>query len=396
MRLEVQIDTQDSTLAALCRDYWQQDVEGDFTYTVSALAAQYQVAVGQVARRVAAGSVARCDVSTCESCGEWMTVTSRQHLSQVLNYRSSQHECSSCRAVREAREEAERQARLELLRRMVVEHHPILDEDPIELDELGLLQAVVMLALLRSEEHLVFEGTLPLAQREDRFAPTEPAGINWLWDELFRPGLVRIHPQSHITAFEWEDDDPRRFFIDRVSYYVRGTGEVSKRATDLEQRLAEAFRTEDWPVDWWSESSDVWRDLMVEECIAYLQKCLAEHTLPFAAGDKTRATFVDLLKTFSLGQIYSFVWRASRDAAAYWVRESYSISKNQASNTTISNIQRAADRARAEGWTVKVFGRDRKLPVSAVSHVFFTVAMKVPNMMAALPDDGEMNDQSAD
>lgn len=261
---------------------------------------------------------------------------------------------------------------------------------------MSLLQAVVMLALLRSEEHLVFEGTLPLAQREDRFAPTEPAGINWVRDELFRAGLLRIHPQSHISAFEWEEDDPHWFFIDRVSYYVRGTGDIAKRATDLEQRLAESFRTDEWPIDWWIQSSDVWRDLMVEECVAYLQMCLAEHTLPFAAGEKTRATFVDLLKTFSLGQIYSFIWRAARDAAAYWVRESYSITKNQASNTTISNIQRAGDRARAEGWAVKVFGRDRKLPVSAVSHVFFTVAMKVPNMMAALPEDGEINDQTPD
>jgi hypothetical protein len=107
--------------------------------------------------------------------------------------------------------------------------------------------------------------------------------------------------------------------------------------------------------------------------------CLDEHGLPFKAGEKTIAVMEDALETFSIGQAYNFIWRAVRDAAAYMVRER--VPAARAANSTVGNIQRAVERARAEGWDMKAYNRDRRLPVSAVSHTFFTVAMQVPNLM---------------
>jgi hypothetical protein len=67
----------------------------------------------------------------------------------------------------------------------------------------------------------------------------------------------------------------------------------------------------------------------------------------------------------------------------------------RAANSTVGNIQRAMERARAEGWDVKAYNRDWRLPVSALSHTFFTVAMQVSDFMsirlrdASLPKSAE-------
>ena len=183
-----------------------------------------------------------------------------------------------------------------------------------------------------------------------------------------------------MDAFDWEDDEPVRFYIPKVSYYVTGSGDTGVRTRRAVDALTATFRDGPWPEAWISEWPQVWRELAVAECVAYLLLCLGEHDLPFKAGEKTIAVLEDTLETFSIGQAYMFIWRAARDAAAYMVRER--IPAARAANSTVGNIQRAMERARAEGWDIKAYNRDRRLPVSAVSHTFFTVAMQVPNFMS--------------
>lgn len=76
----------------------------------------------------------------------------------------------------------------------------------------------------------------------------------------------------------------------------------------------------------------------------------------------------------------NFNWRAAKDAAAYWLRAD--IPKHQAANSCIGSIQRQGDRARAGAWDVKSFSRPWQMPISSVSHIFFTVALKTPDMMS--------------
>jgi hypothetical protein len=52
--------------------------------------------------------------------------------------------------------------------------------------------------------------------------------------------------------------------------------------------------------------------------------------------------------------VYSFIWRAAKDAAAFYVRER--VTKRHAANTVVGAIERSAERAVANGWDVKDFG----------------------------------------
>ena len=221
--------------------------------------------------------------------------------------------------------------------------------------------------------------TIPLDNWASPFAPTDDMATEWVRN-LFNKRILGIHPDSAMEAFSWEDDEPARFYINRVSYYVTGSGETGVRTRRAVDGLTATFRDGPWPEAWTLAWSEVWRELAVTECVAYLLLCLGEHDLPFKAGEKTLAVMEDTLETFSIGQTYNFIWRASRDAAAYMVRER--VPAARAANSAVGNIQRAMERARAEGWDIKAYNRDWRLPVSAVSHNFFTVAMQVPNFMS--------------
>lgn len=380
-KVQLRLFTEDPDKVALCRDYWEADEEGQYRYSVKALGAQYDISPGRVSQAVAAVSEARSSGVSCETCGEGFIVRSRQQLGDLQ--RPSGRHSSECAACREARELAriEAQKQLESDRKLHLEDaFALRSDDPIELDELGLAEGLSLLALIRSLEHFSTDAILPLSKREEPFAPTVDFGIEQV-KNLFNLGLIRIHPRSDLGAFVWDNDEVDRFYLDRAAWVVRGQGSPEGRTLELERRLATAYREDDWPDVWHNEWQDLWVQIGIEEAIAHIQFCLAEHDFPFAAGSKTRGTYMDLLETFSIGQIYNFNWRAAKDAAAYWMRSE--ITKHQAANSCVGNIQRQADRARASGWDVKPFSRLWQLPLSSVSHIFFTVVMKESDMMTA-------------
>jgi hypothetical protein len=381
-RIDLVLFTEDPVKAALCTEYWATDPEGSFVQTVKTLGARYDLSPSRVSQTVSSLSEAHSTQIRCEMCGEGIVVRSRQNLLDLHHRpRRQGYECQRCQSAREqARLEAARQ--LEKDRRLYLEDDlAIREEDPIALDELSLKAAVTLLALIRSPEHFVNEALVPLSRREEPFAPASDYGID-LVKSTFRQGLIAIHPGSPFDAFIWEDDAFTRFYPDRAAWVLRGRGSAEGRTLDLERRLSRAFRESEWPAIWHDEWLDLWMELAIQECIAHLQLCLAEHDFPFAAGPKTIGTYTDLLQTFSIGQVLNFNWRAAKDAAAYWLRAD--ISKHQAANSCIGSIQRQADRARAGAWDVKSFSRPWQTPISSVSHIFFTVAMKVPDMMSEI------------
>ncbi len=79
---------------------------------------------------------------------------------------------------------------------------------------------------------------------------------------------------------------------------------------------------------------------------------------------------------------YNFIWRAVRDAAAYYMR-SY-VSKKQAANMVVRSItSRSLEQALAHDWDVKAFSRNYDLPQSSLSRIIFNTLLGT--------DDGGFN-----
>jgi hypothetical protein len=377
--VELRFFTDDPMKITLCREYWELDGEGGYQYPVKVLAARFDISPSRVSQAVSALCEARSSNLTCETCGKGFVVTSRQNLTDIA--RSSWRRDTECQSCQESRQRARVAAQEHLAnhRRLFLEDEFAIREEPsIMLDEVTLTEALSLFALIRSPEHFSTDALPPLSKREEVFAPGVDFGID-LIKALYHRGLIAIHPETSSDAFAWEEDRFKGYYPDRTSWVVRGRGTPEERTLELEQRLAKAFRESDWPDSWHEQWLDCWMEIAIKECIAHIQFCLAEHDFPFAAGPKTRGTYTDLLETFSVGQVFNFNWRAAKDVASYWLREN--VGKHQAANSCVGNIQRQADRARAGSWEVKPFSRPWQMPLATVSHIFFTVIMKVPNMM---------------
>lgn len=105
------------------------------------------------------------------------------------------------------------------------------------------------------------------------------------------------------------------------------------------------------------------------------------------------------LNHFSIGQVYSFIWRAAKDAAAFYVRES--VGKRHAANTVVGAIERSAERALVNGWDVTQYRRDRRAPETPMVQLFTTVSglgdrywTEVPGIVATITPNVLVEDEA--
>ncbi len=179
----------------------------------------------------------------------------------------------------------------------------------------------------------------------------------------------------------------QRYNPDSVAWNIVLEGHVADLAA-LSAALEQRLRGDRWPIHWELARDSLWREVALSETLAYLAKCLDDHTLSLHVGEKTRLVLSAALEDFSIGQVNSFCWRAAKDAAAFYVAKG--VTKPHAANTVGGAIQRSAERARTQGWDVKSFGRDWDCPPSAVSDVLAHVAFGTGDDFMATrisPDD---------
>lgn len=187
-----------------------------------------------------------------------------------------------------------------------------------------------------------------------------------------------------MDAFEWDDDScPTRFSLGRATYYLAGLGALPDRISQFHSDFEKIVSCNTWPPRWAAALPDFWLEIAVAECSAYLIFQLELHGLEFSPGEQTEAVIRKGLEWFSIGQLFNFIWRAARDAAAYRSREK--VSKSQAANSAVTRLRATIERAYAEGWTVQPYKRDSRLPVSTVSHLFFTGALRLSDPLMFNP-----------
>jgi hypothetical protein len=183
--------------------------------------------------------------------------------------------------------------------------------------------------------------------------------------------LIFPRPDSPLDAFS-DDGSSLSSYLMQVFWAV---GDDVAEARERLVALENLFREGAWPEAWRSQWLPLAEQIALEECLGYLVVSLDEHSLPFSPGDKTRVVVSQLLTTFAPAQVYNFIWRAARNAAALTQRTP--ISRPHAANTAISYLQSSAERSVAEGWEVKHFRRDRRVPESVLSQFFYNSVLRV-------------------
>lgn len=189
---------------------------------------------------------------------------------------------------------------------------------------------------------------------------------------LHRNGLIYVHPDTEPEAFV--DDDISQFYIYHAYYappISQSTpGDPKSLVTELHKHV-----NGEWSEDWCQEASEIWKKVALSECKEYLLFVLDEHHFEFNPGEKTTQYLEYALENFSTAQVFNTIWRAAKDAAAYYQRER--ISKRQAANAAIAAIQKYSERAIAENWEIKPYRRNYKCPQSIISEVLYNFALKL-------------------
>ncbi|MBT2401511.1 hypothetical protein [Streptomyces sp. ISL-100] len=362
--------------------YWLLAEDGEtWVQTVTEVRAAFGLKAQELTRIVQSGGTAFIVDIACTECGGFTEVAHRTEFASLV--RQGNIVCSSCQLLaQQERAEAERKA-AQQRREVLLARFPIHSTDPLAVDSLSLFQAVALHAMFGDPAVEDAGLTTPTSiwPKDRRWAPE-----NILCDLERRllhaePRTVRVHPDSHQDAFVWKDDAPDgSHYLGQVSYYLYGPEEqLRARSPHLLHTLNQTFREGPWPSQWHDQWRDLWNELTLSYASTYLDMKLGEHHLEMKQGDGTLAALKDALATFSLGQVFNFIYRATKDSAAYYQRGG--VNKRQAANSTVGRISAAADRARANGWEIKSFGRPWSLPLSAIGETFFSKVMWQADMM---------------
>jgi hypothetical protein len=374
--------THDPEEQALLRAYWALDEDGQsWRQTVTQVRGDHGLTSTEMTRIVRSGATAWAPGAACLECGELYSVAHRTEYAELL--RHGARECRVCQAAARAAELQAAQERQVSRRTQVLERFPVIYQERPPVQELSLFQAVGLHTLF-SDPAVEDAGLTTPTHGWPKERPWAPTNLRVEYERrLIRaePATIHTHPDSHEDAFVWEDGAlTGKFYLGAISYHLIGAElDLAKRAPAMLQELNLTFREGPWPTPWLEQWQSLWEELTLSYAATYLDMKLGEHHLEMKQGEGTRTALADALATFSLGQVFNFIYRATKDSAAYYQRGG--VTKRQAANSTVGRLSGSADRARANGWETKSFGRPWNLPLSAFGEVFFSKVMWQPEMM---------------
>ncbi len=133
---------------------------------------------------------------------------------------------------------------------------------------------------------------------------------------------------------------------------------------------------------------ELWRKIALNEALEdFLDSIRTVLYSDFEAGEKTVNTFSQLLKDYSVAQIYGITNNAISQGARYKLEAR--ISGKQAANSVVSKVLSYGERAKANGWELKNWGRKRERPISIISRFYFEKVLAIGDLgFSACPSIG--------
>lgn len=368
--IQLEFLTDDQNVIKLCQEYWEIKPDLQFTFKTTDIAKAFGVKTSRLSAMLAKYCRASSAEDVCLRCGNLYYYSSRTDFASRHTHRKRGWTCDDCRRrefeqieIERAKHEAQRSEKLRLLLANAA-RQPIAVMD-IAFDDAVFLLSIFRLGVTENLDYIRSLSSFGIGSLSPR-----PDFDTEIFRQLYSHNLLSIHEDSPVTAF---NEDFTKFDLRQV-FWMPPILTEDKASNVFFVELESIFRNHEWPEHWNSAWRSLWKKIALEECLQYLEYSLAEHGLTLTPGEKTLHVFNYVLELFSVSQVFSFIWRASKDAAAFYVREG--VPKQHAANTIVGSIQRQVDRAKSEGWTIKGFQRNYQLPQSMVSRIFSDVAMQ--------------------
>ena len=373
--IELKIRTPDQAVQDLCRKYWARDWDGTFFIRVAELAEEFNIPKSKVHTTVTEHCVAYSRSDSCSRCDGYRSFGSRADFLDHLKWRRDVWVCADCReAARIAKEheaQLSAQHRIALLERELERKR----RPGLSIGCLSFRDTVYLVSLLRAGGAEDLSDIAPLESLSSgTFSPTSVQDRAIL-DHLYSRGIICVHPSSRPDSVVINDGEFRWFDPAKV-HWVLPIAIGGPTPASFQEDLEELLRSQQWREEWGEEAAELHRDLALEECLQYLSVVMADHGFVANRGERICGVLRTVLNRFSIGQTYSFIWRAAKDAASFYMREKPSMA--HAANIVPGAIQRMADHALAAGWDINSFHRDFRVPLSRLTEVLFSVALRLP------------------
>jgi hypothetical protein len=386
--LQLEILTDDKELASVCELYWEVDDDLNFVHKVRDLAKLANSDRTKLPALIREACNAFVSDWKCSNCGKPLIFSNRSDFTTNRkylldgSYKQLSALCDNCVQLKREREAEERKRQGEATRQA----HEAADADmrkrlqdlfdlskrlPIDIQTLSLTDAVYLISIIRGGAFEDLTRIMPVAMFDQPLSADNEFSAEMI-RHLYHNELIYVDPESNIEAFK--KDDFGSFYIFHVNY----APPMSQAAPDDPKALLielHSLLDREWSEEWCQEALTLWKKVALSECKEYLLHSLQEHHLEFSPGEKTTQCLEYALEHYSTGQVFNVIWRAARDAAAYYQRGG--VPKKQAANSAITAIQRYTERALAENWVIKAYRRNYKIPQTTVSAVLYNLALKL-------------------
>lgn len=353
MQLEILIDNE--LCASICEDYWLQDEDGKFVLKLQEIAVKHEMKAHIVSQYVKQHAYVWSALICCRRCEEPYRFSTRIQYQERNRYAGST--CQEC-------SEAARKNIVDQKRNILIQFRQAAANNKPDLATLDLRSTIYLLAIIHALSNEDLSAIEPLNDYPDYTLSPDPVFDRCILRHLIDKHLLLINLDSSPEAVELNIDDTATInFVMSTFDFVLDHQEMSKFIHDfLDTEVLQKIKHS-------PEFIELCKEVQVQECLAFLTVKLEEHQLYFSPGEKTQHTLRQCLESFSVAQIYNFIWRAARDAAAYYMRSH--VSKKQAANTVVRSISRSLEQALTNDWDVKAFSRNYDLPQSSLSRIIF-------------------------
>lgn len=367
--------TEDPALIELCQQYWQLNDQNSFLYRVEDIIATTAIPKRTLPQKVfdlcaAYSTDIKCSICTVNA----YRFENRSDFTNTTRYlsRAQKWVCAPCQQQEREQRQIAIEEKAKRKREEIRELYTAKSQGPIRIEKLSLENAVALSSFFRVFATENFSYAIPLELAENLFSPTFEYSLD-LIKSLFHNHILAVDP-IHSPEHAFVEDNLGSFYPNMVAWHLP-YGTTSDHPKDLALELEKALRADPLPVIWADQRLELWRKIALHESLQYLKVALGEHGLTLNPGEKTIMVISGLLEFYSVAQIYNMIWRATKDAAAFLVRER--VSKQHAANTVIGSIQKYGERARAEKWDIKPYKRHWDCPQSMISQVFYDVVLRI-------------------
>lgn len=337
MAVRLEFLTQDPDEIRLAVRYWAMDEEGEFFERVSDLVPFRDILQsGQIAKQVREYCFAYDENQCCHICQGVVRVYGRRDIKK--NFQLSSAPCESC-LENFRRKEAEQQAleQAEIAKRLVYKYERNASAT-LCYDELRDHVVILLLAMDALLAPKLANGTFSIRDCDD-LSPW--GGIN-LAQRLYREGILLDDPDAAIPGTYYMKNDELWSYTYQLQLFLPPDAVMGRGTTALGLLENHVFSDSEALIDLWLDYAvaDVLRYL-IDQCNTY------QHDLEDEAFEKIKGILRHALRTYSVSELWSVIWKSVKDAASLANMQYYN--RVKAAATIPTKIRKLLELAEKKG-----------------------------------------------